>query len=257
MISQSEDMDTIIPHHAQPSGSPLVTPSSLSHNQKHRPSVTKHQTVVEQPADYDILCGKDKSYIKHVGNQAFHATIESWAGTYQQAKTKQEKMEITRQIVAHMQNKFHARFLKRIMTEGPQYVWIEISDQDARDKIIHAFKNRRSNGRNGSTASATSSSSTSMSSGARHTKRCSEDKRSPQNNKTKNNNFAADKEDSVDSLFHRQQAILGKDAPADSVFSASHVTSDSFVHTKSTPYQRTDNDSKLATLGSENSTRDN
>jgi hypothetical protein len=87
------------------------------------------------PNECDILCGKDKTYSKHLGNRAFRQRIEATRLAYKSAPTKHEKMKITRDIVAYFKQKMHARFLK-----PENGMWIEIRDTTARDKVSHALR---------------------------------------------------------------------------------------------------------------------
>jgi hypothetical protein len=125
------------------------------------------------PNECDILCGKDKTYFKHPGNRLFRQRIEATRCAYKTAATKQEKMRITRDIVAYFKSKLKARFLKPSVNGE----WIEIRDTKARDKVSHAlrFSARNDDGNNvtdgdddntGSTNDSSSSSSSSQKSSA-------------------------------------------------------------------------------------------
>lgn len=91
--------------------------------------------VVASPTEMDVLCSKDKSVSKHPGNLVFRERIEQVTKRYSAASSKQEKMKITRDIVTFMQMKHGARFLKQ-----DDSVWMEITDQAARDKVSHALR---------------------------------------------------------------------------------------------------------------------
>ena len=92
--------------------------------------------LIATPAQYDVLCGKDKTYAQHPGNQVFRQRIESWVSRYQNAANKQEKMKFTRQIVESMVAEYGTRFIKPHLHGA----WVEISDQMARDKVSHALR---------------------------------------------------------------------------------------------------------------------
>lgn len=96
--------------------------------------------VVHQPEKYDILCGKDKTFNNHTGNQVFRAVIMMWVDTYKAATSKQEKMRITRNIVTYMHKQYNSRFLKRVGVERDQCSWEQIGEDAARDKISHALR---------------------------------------------------------------------------------------------------------------------
>lgn len=105
------------------------------------------------PNECDILCGKDKTYAKHPGNRLFREHIEATRFAYKSAKTKQEKMKITTDIVAYFKVKMHARFLKP--TGNGQ--WVEIRDTKARDKVSHALRFSARNDDDNSSANDSSS----------------------------------------------------------------------------------------------------
>jgi hypothetical protein len=86
-------------------------------------------------APFDILCGKDKTFNKHKGNQVFRNTIATFQDVYACAATKQDKMNITKEIVQKLRTEYGARFVK--LHKGH---WQEISDQMARDKVSHALR---------------------------------------------------------------------------------------------------------------------
>mmetsp|Transcript_20774 Transcript_20774/g.57432 ORF Transcript_20774/g.57432 Transcript_20774/m.57432 type:complete len:335 (+) Transcript_20774:85-1089(+) len=88
-----------------------------------------------KPTHNDCLCGKDKTYAKHVGNRLFRQRIEETRDIYIAANTKQEKMKITRELVSSLQQEHGTRFLKQ---SGDK--WVEISHQAARDKVSHALR---------------------------------------------------------------------------------------------------------------------
>jgi len=116
-------------------------PSKLSLSPK-RPSTEQrrhHLAIVDQPEPFDILCGKDKNFTKHPGNQKFRELIETMVGPYQETFSKQGKMRLTRQIVTTMKENFNARFLRRVSIEGADF-WEEITDAMARDKASHALR---------------------------------------------------------------------------------------------------------------------
>ncbi|GAX20264.1 hypothetical protein FisN_6Hh215 [Fistulifera solaris] len=103
-------------------------------------SSSKNRTVfVESPGDLDVLCGKDKNMKNHPGNKAFSSMIDTMVTRYQGASSKQEKMNITREIVLEMKRQYNTRFLKKSMVDGKE-VWSEIPDEKARDKVSHAIR---------------------------------------------------------------------------------------------------------------------
>ena len=91
--------------------------------------------IIDKPSDMDVVCAKDKVYSRHKGNLLFRDRIEATKISYQNAKTKHEKMKITKDFVISMQMKFGSRFLKRHGTG-----WVEITSLQARDKVSHALR---------------------------------------------------------------------------------------------------------------------
>jgi hypothetical protein len=92
--------------------------------------------VITHPNNLDILCGKDKNYLKHPGNQMFRFWIVRHAKAYQSATSRVEKMAITRKIVTALKERYQSRFLKPAKYGG----WSEIDDLAARDKVSHALR---------------------------------------------------------------------------------------------------------------------
>ena len=118
---------------------------------KGRPTNINSVTTVAEPTDMDVLCSKDKSVAKHPGNVIFRERIELGTVLYASTSSKQDKMRITREIVSYMQDQYGSRFLKKT----PGDVWVEISDQTARDKVSHALRFAAKNQGQGSSGSVT------------------------------------------------------------------------------------------------------
>jgi hypothetical protein len=112
---------------------------------------------INDPATLDVLCGKEKKWAEHPGNQLYRSKIILHAREYQ-AANKVMKMNLTRMIVNSM-HEHNARFLRLVesstssgtnrtkgsVTESYKVsiaggVWEVISDQLARDKTSHALR---------------------------------------------------------------------------------------------------------------------
>lgn len=102
-------------------------------------NMTAEFQTVANPKAEDILCGKDKRCIKHEGSREFRRIIESYTLQYQQASSRQEKMDITKEIFDSLQSR---RFLK--FNEDTN-LWETLHPLAVRDKIGHAlrFSNRK------------------------------------------------------------------------------------------------------------------
>jgi len=96
----------------------------------------KDKFQVEHPTTNDILCGQSRVCASHEGNRNFQAVLDSFAGKYQKATNKQEKMTMTKEIVAIIHN-LGGKFLKN--KDG---MWEEISTVAARDKVSHALRTK-------------------------------------------------------------------------------------------------------------------
>lgn len=109
--------------------------------------------LIAEPAPMDILCGKDKTYCQHPGNQIYSELIASISRQYATAHSKQVKMSLTKSIVVTMKTEYQSRFLRHAtttdtaMTDNNNGGWVEIPDLQARDKTSHAlrFCNHHSN----------------------------------------------------------------------------------------------------------------
>lgn len=99
----------------------------------------KDTTRIDQPGVNDVLCGKDKTYGNHPGNQKFRSMIESFVEIYKGNHSKQDKMQITRRIVTAMKQRYNTRFIRRVKSNGCD-MWEQISDSIARDKVSHALR---------------------------------------------------------------------------------------------------------------------
>jgi hypothetical protein len=88
------------------------------------------------PSKLDILCGQSRICASHAGNRRFQAVLDIYAPRYDSVTSKQEKMFITKEIVACIRSA-GGRFLK--FKAG---LWEEISDVTARDKVSHALRTK-------------------------------------------------------------------------------------------------------------------
>merc|ERR1712194_408118 len=93
---------------------------------------------VKFPTECDILCGQSRICASHVGNTRFQAVLDTYTTRYDNATSKQEKMMITKEIVACIHNS-GGRFLKFKNYDG---MWEEITNVAARDKVSHALRTK-------------------------------------------------------------------------------------------------------------------
>jgi hypothetical protein len=99
-------------------------------------ALKNYRGSIDQPTKSDVLCGKDTTLARHIGNQRFREQIQSNLPRYLAARSKQDKMKITKSIVKHIASVQGARFLK-MRANGD---WVEIDHMAARDKVSHALR---------------------------------------------------------------------------------------------------------------------
>lgn len=131
-------------------------------NNKHS-KTTNHNNEIIIPNEYDVLCVKDKTFAKHIGNQIFHNVITKYAMSYAIA-SKHDKMKLTSFIINHiMKQQYQSRFLRLIHTNNNSEIekdevkskqqqqsksqkqqkmiqWEIITEKHARDKASHALR---------------------------------------------------------------------------------------------------------------------
>jgi hypothetical protein len=99
---------------------------------------------VEIPTELDILCGQSRICASHTGNKRFQTVLDTYATRYDNATSKQEKMIMTKEVVACIHNS-NGRFLKyknNSNNEDGDGIWEEISNVAARDKVSHALRTK-------------------------------------------------------------------------------------------------------------------
>jgi hypothetical protein len=89
------------------------------------------------PRPEDVLFGRGKTVVEHPGNIRFRQVVDLYMLQYETAN-RTEKTRIT-EIIMYMVQGSAGRFLKR--DDGIN--WEEVDDATAREKVAHAFRNRR------------------------------------------------------------------------------------------------------------------
>lgn len=115
----------------------LVTPAKVSSASKVG-GASDEETPKRSgsPTKLDVLCGQSRSCAAHDGNKRFQAVLDMYAPKYSSVHSKQEKMNLTKEIVACITTS-GGRFLK---LKGGE--WQEISTVAARDKVSHALRTK-------------------------------------------------------------------------------------------------------------------
>lgn len=90
---------------------------------------------VELPSSTDVLLiGRRMLYHRHAGNQNFRLLVESLLQRYWNPEmTKESRYGLSKSVVAQIQTE--GRFLRKDKDDW----WIEVPDQEAREKVARAF----------------------------------------------------------------------------------------------------------------------
>ena len=112
------------------------------------------ENIIIVPNSYDVLLGRGRTFRSNPGNIRFHNIIETHFEKYE-SSNRTVKLVLSEEVVIEIKN-LGSRFLKQTETGG----WIQVTDDFARERVAHAFRNRRlsaaskgsgSNGPNGAT----------------------------------------------------------------------------------------------------------
>ena len=117
---------------------------------------TKHSLPVgsvDIPSRSDVLLGRGRPFNVHPGNKRLHELVASHYEEYDLASSRSEKTKIAKSIVAMIQG-YSGRFLKQDDECG---VWVEVSDDEARQKVNHGFRRKREFDKNSRTPSFSAS----------------------------------------------------------------------------------------------------
>merc|ERR1712166_1166867 len=118
--------------------------SNNNNNNKKVDHIVDVAIRVEIPNGFDILCGQSRLCASHTGNKRFQTVLDTYATRYDSATSKQEKMIMTKEIVACIHNS-NGRFLKYRNSSNNKDIggiWEEISNVAARDKVSHALRTK-------------------------------------------------------------------------------------------------------------------
>merc|ERR1712166_1063066 len=111
--------------------------NSNNNNNKKVDHIVDVAIRVEIPNGYDILCGQSRICASHTGNKRFQTVLDTYATRYDSATSKQEKMIMTKEIVACIHNS-NGRFLKYKNSSNNKDIggiWEEISNVAARESL--------------------------------------------------------------------------------------------------------------------------
>ena len=86
----------------------------------------------------DVVVGRGSNKLRHPGNAQYHKLVEELSAKYDQA-TQFDKRVISELVVHKVKETYGGRFLKKDGKGG----FTEITNEEARSKVSHAFRNRR------------------------------------------------------------------------------------------------------------------
>ena len=86
----------------------------------------------------DVVVGRGSNKLRHPGNAQYHKLVEEFIAKYDQA-TQFDKRVISEMVVHKVKETYGGRFLKKDGKGG----FTEITNEEARSKVSHAFRNRR------------------------------------------------------------------------------------------------------------------
>ena len=119
---------------------PTFTSSTEQSTSLCEPNVSANIKTIMIPKHEDILLGRGN--LNHYGNLVFRQMIEDHQQEYEVAD-KASKTCIAESIVQKLHDK-GGRFLKRFNEKGSGgKCWVEMSDEEARYKVSHRFRNMR------------------------------------------------------------------------------------------------------------------
>ena len=94
------------------------------------------QSVIQQPNDDDIMCGRGKSHAKNKGNMKFIAMVRSNLERYQSAPKPIDRSIVVASLLSNLIES-GARFIKQ---DGNTKQWFVMSDDQAHQKIGHSIR---------------------------------------------------------------------------------------------------------------------
>ena len=131
------------------------------------------------PTSQDVLLGRGKGFRYHLGNVRFHKIIEAHEERYESANRLGK--QILSEAILKLMKDSGSRFLKQ-----DAFGWFVVGDSVARERVAHAFRNRRLTTASGSSSSGKASNVASLS--ASSTSKSTTKKDATNNNKNNKSN---------------------------------------------------------------------
>ena len=114
-----------------------TTEGSKSKNLSSSP--LKQGDYIAFPGRLDVLLGRGRNLHGHMGNIKFRYFVGTYVDVYESA-SKDEKKDMSADIVRRLQRDINVRFLKKEETG-----WVVVDDEVARLKVSHVFRSIRRN----------------------------------------------------------------------------------------------------------------
>jgi hypothetical protein len=99
--------------------------------------ISTTSAIVQQPGQFDILCGRCKDAFNHSGNRRFRAILRKSLPQYETLHSRTKISALISDITSVLMNELGVRFLKQ---QQQDKVWIELDEKEARKKVGHALR---------------------------------------------------------------------------------------------------------------------
>jgi hypothetical protein len=91
------------------------------------------------PSRLDILCGRHREALNHIGNKHFRSVVTKHREEYQGAQSREEKTQIADAIINSIYER-QGRFLKR---DDETKLWHNVTRDYAHEKVAHALRSKK------------------------------------------------------------------------------------------------------------------
>jgi hypothetical protein len=108
---------------------------------KHKEALATYANFrgIDLPTNRDVLIGRGKPFRYHPGNEQMHTIMDNYRDEFESRK-RGAKANIVEEIVIAIKRS-KGRFLKR----DPSGWWVEGTNDEAQQKVSHAFRTKRNN----------------------------------------------------------------------------------------------------------------
>jgi hypothetical protein len=99
-------------------------------------SPSQSSSPVDEPGQWDIVCGRNSGGFQYVGNRRFRVTVLMNMSRYLGAPTRDLKTQVIQSIVRTLQDEVGARFLRKINKKEYRV----LNDREVRNKVAHTMR---------------------------------------------------------------------------------------------------------------------